>query len=49
MTDTIIQKLEKIRDYINDFDEYKFEKYGSIVQMIQQFINIQYKPFEQIV
>ena len=49
ITDTIIQKLEKIRDYINDFDEYKFEKYGSIVQMIQQFINIQYKPFEQIV
>ena len=31
MTDTIIQKLEKIRDYINGFDEYKFEKYASIV------------------
>ena len=49
ITDETVKNLEKMRDYINAFDEYKLEKHAAILTPLTQFLNLKNKPFEETI
>ena len=49
ITDETVKNMEKVRDYINAFDEYKLDKFDVIASILVYFSNLDSKPFEQII
>ena len=46
LTDIGVQYLERLRDQINDFNEYKLEKYKAIVCVLLSLCRVEFLPFQ---
>ena len=49
ITDITVKNMEKVRDHINAFDEYKLGKHAAILTPLTQFLNLKNKSFEETI